>query len=104
AAVELVLLLERLVLEVALGPDVALREHEGPVVVRPEELRAVDRERARERASGVGLELVGTGRTTVGGRERPLLSDDSGDTGRSGDEDRLLLERERNGVLGGRVR
>ena len=99
SAVEGVLRVERLVLEVRVRPGIPLREGEDAVVIRPEELGAVLGEGARVRATREGVELVGAGRAPVLRQERPFLGDDAGDAGCGGDQDRLLLVCERNRLL-----
>src|SRR5262249_40395166 len=97
--VQLAALVLALQLEVALRRAVALRKHEQALVVGPEQLGAVNRERAWKAPSRERGQLVGAGRLARLGREWPFLAHHTCDPGGRGDENRLLLARQWHGLL-----
>ena len=88
-------------LVVLLRAHVALRQREDAIIVRPEQLDVVVRKRRRVRAACEGPDLVSTRRIAIVVEERPLLGCKARDTRRSGDENCLLLERERHWLFVG---
>ena len=88
-------------LVVLLRAHVALRQREDAIIVGPEQLDVVVRKRRRVRAACEGPDLVSTRRIAIVVEEGPLLRRETRDTRRSGDENCLLLERERHWLFVG---